>query len=321
MAKMLDLPILVILQNGLYQDGLLEDKHGWYVYRTKLRPDELDSNQFVGTLDDWVKRVNTKPAVALEDPAQLTIGDLFRRMKPGQLWGTLAALLALLAGAVTVGAWVRNAHGEGVSGRNEHKPSPVEALTYAYDAAVAPSLRAQAMLDYVQAKRASGPLNPPGLDLREMNLRGHVTLASADLSVLNLQGADFSGATMDDVRLSSTLLVNASLVRTSLIRADLRGTNLNGADLRGAAIGGVKVDANTTLLNANLCGVAVPEFMRTNLHDGICPDGSAQVDCNGHWEPPTSAKIARFTTGTSGMSSFETWTISNLEEVCPSTRR
>jgi hypothetical protein len=35
---------------------------------------------------------------------QLTLGDLFSRMKPSQLWSVLAALAALIAGAFALGA-------------------------------------------------------------------------------------------------------------------------------------------------------------------------------------------------------------------------
>lgn len=111
MAKMLELPTFVVLQKGVHQEGLLEDKHGWYVYRTKLRPTELDKDEFVGVLDDWVDRVKAPREAKAVDPGALTVGALVSQMKPAQLWGVIAAVLALVTGAFATGSWLRESRG------------------------------------------------------------------------------------------------------------------------------------------------------------------------------------------------------------------
>ncbi|MBN2264539.1 MAG: pentapeptide repeat-containing protein [Candidatus Aminicenantes bacterium] len=89
-----------------------------------------------------------------------------------------------------------------------------------------------------------------GADLSEINLTG-ANLARADLTGTclagaNLAGANFSRAKLFRADLSQADLSRATLVKANLSQADLAGANLNGADLSGAF-----------LVRANLSGAGL----------------------------------------------------------------
>jgi uncharacterized protein YjbI with pentapeptide repeats len=89
-----------------------------------------------------------------------------------------------------------------------------------------------------------------GADLSEINLSG-ANLARADLSNARLGGANLSGANLSRAKLfradlSQADLSRAVLFKANLSQADLAGANLNGADLSGAY-----------LIRANLSGASL----------------------------------------------------------------
>ena len=89
-----------------------------------------------------------------------------------------------------------------------------------------------------------------GADLSDINLAG-ANLAKADLSEARLGGASLSGANLSRAKLFRADLSQADISRTSLFKAnlsqaDLGCANLNGADLSGAL-----------LIRANLSGASL----------------------------------------------------------------
>lgn len=121
MARMLKLPTLVILERGIYEEGLLEDKYGWYVYRTDVSQSAFDKEEFVGILDDWCQRVKSTTAAPVKTFGDSwTIGDILRALKPAGLWQLFGALATMLAALFTLGAW---AQAKGLVGTGE---SPVK---------------------------------------------------------------------------------------------------------------------------------------------------------------------------------------------------
>ncbi|MCK7483899.1 MAG: pentapeptide repeat-containing protein [Candidatus Moduliflexus flocculans] len=89
-----------------------------------------------------------------------------------------------------------------------------------------------------------------GADLSELNLAG-ANLARADLSGARLAGANLSGANLTRAKLfradlSQADLTRANLFKANLSQADLAGANFNGADLTGAF-----------LIRANLSGASL----------------------------------------------------------------
>ena len=89
-----------------------------------------------------------------------------------------------------------------------------------------------------------------GADLSELNLSG-ANLARADLSGARLAGTNLSGANLSRAKffradLSQADLTKANLFKANLSQADLAGANFNGADLTGAF-----------LVRANLSGAGL----------------------------------------------------------------
>lgn len=101
LAKILKLPIFAIIERGICEEGLLEDKYGWYVLRTKLDPAVLDRDETVGLLDDWAQR--TRSSKAAPPIADLTVGSIVSALRPAQLWSVLVAVAAIVAGSFTIG--------------------------------------------------------------------------------------------------------------------------------------------------------------------------------------------------------------------------
>ncbi len=108
MAQSRDLPLLVIVEDGLRSEGLLEKGNDWYVQWVSPTAAALGTPQFRGVLADWKAKViarSKKPAEQLPD--NFTLSDLLRflkGMKVSHLWAFLTALAAVLAGAFAIGA-------------------------------------------------------------------------------------------------------------------------------------------------------------------------------------------------------------------------
>ncbi len=127
MAYSASLPLLVIVEDGIQQEGLLEKGYDWYVQQVSLQAVSLTTAEFNGILYSWKQKVQEwkqknqslfnqppQPASAAPSPQQpspqqpspqeMTVAQLLGSLKPAQLWSTLAAIAALVAGAFLVGA-------------------------------------------------------------------------------------------------------------------------------------------------------------------------------------------------------------------------
>ena len=111
MAYCRNLPLLVMVERGIKREGLLDQGNGWYIQWVDVDPAALSTPEFNGVLAGWKQKVSKmKSAQAIlresqgADVDKWTIREFVERMKPAQLWGVLAALAALAAGAFTLGA-------------------------------------------------------------------------------------------------------------------------------------------------------------------------------------------------------------------------
>jgi hypothetical protein len=98
-------PLMVIVEAGVKNEGLLERGYDWYVQSVQVDASILANPEFNGVLSSWKKKLmppSNKPST-VKSPAELTVGELIKSMKPSQLWATLAALAALVAGAFMLG--------------------------------------------------------------------------------------------------------------------------------------------------------------------------------------------------------------------------
>jgi hypothetical protein len=110
MAFGLKLPLLVILEEGLYQEAMLKDRLEFRVRPTPLDPGYFNSDEFKGIFADFKKivleRAAGKPSVDDVEPASLTVGELIRDLRPDQLWKVGAALFGLLSALVAAAFWL-----------------------------------------------------------------------------------------------------------------------------------------------------------------------------------------------------------------------
>jgi hypothetical protein len=103
LAYGLDLPLLVICEHGLKDDGLLEGKYDWKVFWTNFNPEELRSERFFGFIQSWKRLVeehvesSKKNLLSGEtDIAKLSLSKLLSLLTVPQWWALLAAISSLL---------------------------------------------------------------------------------------------------------------------------------------------------------------------------------------------------------------------------------
>ncbi len=105
------LPLLVICENGLRQEGLLEANYDWYVQEMNLDPAHLRTKEFNGRLSNWSEEVRAyahrrtrgNPALlgSLE-PNSLSIGQFFWMTKRAHILELAGAAALLLSLAVSL---------------------------------------------------------------------------------------------------------------------------------------------------------------------------------------------------------------------------
>lgn len=109
-------------------------------------------------------------------------------------------------------------------------------------------------------------------DLSDVNLRG-ADLIKADLSYGDLRFADLRGVNLWRANLSFADLNGANLSNVNLFGADLRGVNLSDADLRGASLSDANLSRanlsftdlrSTYLIDADLRGASLRNAITNN---------------------------------------------------------
>ncbi|GAO00991.1 hypothetical protein Gxy13693_080_014 [Komagataeibacter xylinus NBRC 13693] len=114
MAYCKGLPVFVVMEEGVRQEGLLEP-YDWIVLPIPFpfTTDSFVNVSFNDMFDAWKKKIAEKQAqkqqtaaqaTAKANPADMTIGQILSSLKPAQLWATLGSMLVLLAGAFTLGS-------------------------------------------------------------------------------------------------------------------------------------------------------------------------------------------------------------------------
>jgi len=110
MSYSMGIPILVLVEHSIRNEGLLEKGYDWYVKKVSLDKSVLTESEFIGVFSDWKDNLRKEDKTADKNKAEeinvseLTIGQIFKSMKPAQLWGIGAAIIAVLS-AVAVTAF------------------------------------------------------------------------------------------------------------------------------------------------------------------------------------------------------------------------
>jgi hypothetical protein len=118
MAYTLGLPILVLAESGLRDEGLLENRYDWAVEWLSLDTQSLLQPRSRGVIADWAEQVREHSAGRShltrrrqhdesKPIEERTISELLGELKPSQaralVAGTLTSLVALVGGAFTLG--------------------------------------------------------------------------------------------------------------------------------------------------------------------------------------------------------------------------
>jgi len=116
MAYASGLPLLVIVQTGVKREGLLEPGYDWYVQQTPLAASSLATVEFNGVLASWKQKLkegrpSAEPAASKSiDAGQMTIGQMLSSFKAAQLWAVLTAIVTMVVGAFSLGAYLFSKH-------------------------------------------------------------------------------------------------------------------------------------------------------------------------------------------------------------------
>lgn len=110
MAYTLNRPLLVVIEPGLRNEGLLQHGYDWYVISAELNHALFSDSAFTGVLGDWKERIALGPVSQTtslqrgveDDLNKMSVGQLVSRLKPAQLWATIVAIAGVLAGAVAL---------------------------------------------------------------------------------------------------------------------------------------------------------------------------------------------------------------------------
>lgn len=105
-----DLPLLVIAEEGLLEDGLLEGCYDWKVYWTDFSPQQLQSDKFVGYLESWKELVLEQGAVVTPptppkedvDISKLTWGKFIGLFTFPQLWAAISVVFGCFSAVAYV---------------------------------------------------------------------------------------------------------------------------------------------------------------------------------------------------------------------------
>lgn len=115
MAYVLGQPLLVIVEEGSRNEGLLEAGYDWYVMKVKIDSSSLNTKEFRGVFSDWVKRVQTfndyqekrkKELPSEFDFSNIKIHDFFSLLTPGQLWKTILAIGTIITASYYFGVFM-----------------------------------------------------------------------------------------------------------------------------------------------------------------------------------------------------------------------
>lgn len=112
MAYSRRLPLMVIAESGLKDEGLLQHGYDWYVQRVTPGPAALTTHEFNSVLADWKSKVLAfeKSARApdadarAKTPSELSAKEILGALKPGQIWSILVAIGSIASGAFALGA-------------------------------------------------------------------------------------------------------------------------------------------------------------------------------------------------------------------------
>lgn len=109
MGYMKDLPLLIIAERGLKEEGLIKDGYDWSVFWTDFSAEHLRSEAFLGFLKSWNDQVSKHWKTRLEsgqnnrlDLSKISITQIAGSLTLGQFLKTGGVLFSLASGVAAV---------------------------------------------------------------------------------------------------------------------------------------------------------------------------------------------------------------------------
>jgi len=103
-AFSLDLPLHILCQTGLQEEGLIETKNDWYVQRLDIAPGAFADPKVAQSLQSWVKERVVPHARRPNFLSTIQGQSRFSDMTPVEIMGALG----ILAAAFGLGVWAAN---------------------------------------------------------------------------------------------------------------------------------------------------------------------------------------------------------------------
>jgi hypothetical protein len=98
-----DLPLMVIVEEGLRNEGFLEPGNDWYVLNIPMSVDALNSQVFNGLLSDWKSRLKGE-VKKIHASDKLTVAQIFSSLTVSGISSLLAIFAIIAATSFAIGA-------------------------------------------------------------------------------------------------------------------------------------------------------------------------------------------------------------------------
>ncbi len=107
-AYTFDMPLLVIAEDVLKNEGLIDNKYDWSVFWTNINPDIVKSENFIGFIKSWksaveeysMKRNNYSNKSF--DVENLKLSTILKSLTIKQFWGFIASIISVIISIATI---------------------------------------------------------------------------------------------------------------------------------------------------------------------------------------------------------------------------
>jgi hypothetical protein len=105
-------PLFVVVEEGLRDDGLLQQGYDWFVLRTTLSEKTVQDPAFVGVFADWRKKVeahaaaakSAAPKVTADELEKIPLSTILRALSVKQ-WVAIVGVFFAVAAAIATGSF------------------------------------------------------------------------------------------------------------------------------------------------------------------------------------------------------------------------
>jgi hypothetical protein len=102
----LHLPLLVIIEEGLFQEAMLKDRLEFRTIVTRLDPALFSTDTFRKKFRHWMDRVQESGNRPVKNMSDYSVGQILSALKPEQVWKLGVAMVGLMAAVATTAFWL-----------------------------------------------------------------------------------------------------------------------------------------------------------------------------------------------------------------------